>query len=98
MLVPIPVEIPMRAAGIKGGLNNGSKTPRFVTSAKSGSPCLLRDEVNHICGHDVISGRIGGDKGGGAQLTPFGLALVERYRNIEQAVQDAVRNELLALQ
>jgi molybdate transport system regulatory protein len=59
---------------------------------------LLLDEVKHICGRDVISGHKGGDQGGGAELTPFGIALVKRYRKIEQSVKEAVRDDLIALQ
>jgi len=48
--------------------------------------------------HDVIISRVGGNKGGGAELTPFGLALVARYRKIERSIYSAAENELRALQ
>jgi molybdate transport system regulatory protein len=54
-------------------------------------------EITRICNHDVIVRRVGGDKGGGAKLTPFGLALVARYRKIERSIINATRKELLAL-
>ena len=51
-------------------------------------------EINETFGREVVKGRAGGRKGGGAQLTPFGLKLVHRYRNIERRVEDAVQGEL----
>jgi molybdate transport system regulatory protein len=58
---------------------------------------LLVDEITRTCKHDVVVGRVGGDRGGGAELTPFGLALVARYRKIERSIDNATRAELLAL-
>lgn len=58
----------------------------------------LVDEIARICKHDVIISRVGGNKGGGAELTPFGLALVARYRKIERSVYSATEKELRALQ
>lgn len=57
----------------------------------------LVDEINRICGHAVIDSQTGGKNGGGAMLTPFGAALVARYRKIERDAARAVRKELLAL-
>ena len=45
----------------------------------------LVDEIARICKHDVIISRVGSNKGGGAELTPFGLALVARYAIIKVA-------------
>jgi molybdate transport system regulatory protein len=39
----------------------------------------------------------GGQNGGGAALTAFGLSLVTRYRKIERDAASAVRKELAAL-
>jgi molybdate transport system regulatory protein len=58
----------------------------------------LVDEMNRTFGREVVTGRSGGENGGGAKLTSFGIELVERYRNIERAVEAAVRIDLLALQ
>jgi molybdate transport system regulatory protein len=59
---------------------------------------LLLEEIKSTCGHDVIFSSRGGDKRGGAALTPFGIALIDRYHRIEQTVKDAVRDDLAALQ
>jgi molybdate transport system regulatory protein len=57
----------------------------------------LVDEINRICGHAAVEPKAGGRNGGGAMLTPFGAALVARYRKIERDAARAVRKELLAL-
>ena len=57
----------------------------------------LVDEINHLCGRAAVERQAGGKNGGGAMLTPFGLSLVARYRNIERSVESAARKELLAL-
>jgi len=58
----------------------------------------LVDEINRICRHAAVEPKAGGRNGGGAMLTPFGAALVARYRKIERDAARAVRKELLALQ
>ncbi|OAF20028.1 winged helix-turn-helix domain-containing protein [Bradyrhizobium neotropicale] len=58
----------------------------------------LVDEINRICGHAAVEPQAGGKNGGGAMLTPFGAALVARYRKIERDAARAVRKELQALQ
>ncbi|MCP3467234.1 winged helix-turn-helix domain-containing protein [Bradyrhizobium sp. CCGUVB23] len=57
----------------------------------------LVDEINRICGHAAVEPQTGGKNGGGALLTPFGTALVARYRKIERDAARAVRKELMAL-
>ena len=57
----------------------------------------LVDEINRICRHAAVASQTGGKNGGGAILTPFGAALVTRYRKIERDAARAVRKELLAL-
>ena len=57
----------------------------------------LVDEINRICRHAAVEPKAGGRNGGGAMLTPFGAALVARYRKIERDAARAVRKELLAL-
>jgi molybdate transport system regulatory protein len=57
----------------------------------------LVDEINRICRHAAVASQTGGKHGGGAMLTPFGAALVARYRKIERDAARAVRKELLAL-
>ena len=58
----------------------------------------LVDEINRICGKPAVTRQIGGKHGGGAALTPFGLALVQGYRDIERAAAKAARDHLVALQ
>ena len=57
----------------------------------------LADEIDRICGRAAVERKVGGKRGGGAILTPFGLSLVARYRKIERSVESAARKELLAL-
>ena len=57
----------------------------------------LVDEINRICRHAAVASQTGGKNGGGAILTPFGAALVARYRKIERDAARAARKELLAL-
>ena len=58
----------------------------------------LVEELNTIFGKDVLSAQKGGRQGGGAQLTPVGLALVSRFRAIEKAALAAAEGQLAALQ
>jgi molybdate transport system regulatory protein len=58
----------------------------------------LVEETNHIFGKPVAIRQIGGRHGGGATLTPLGLALVTRFRAIEAAVAEATREHVAALQ
>jgi len=57
----------------------------------------LVDEINRICQQAAVERQTGGKNGGGANLTPFGLSLVARYRKIERSIERAARMELLAL-
>jgi molybdate transport system regulatory protein len=57
----------------------------------------LVEEINRICGHVAVEPQTGGKNGGGAMLTPFGAALVARYRKIERDAARAARKELMAL-
>src|SRR5262249_60244134 len=47
----------------------------------------LVDEINRICKRAAVERQAGGRNGGGAMLTPFGLALVARYRGIERSAE-----------
>src|SRR6185312_2348144 len=58
----------------------------------------LVEEMNTIFGKPVIAAQKGGKKGGGAQLTPVGLALVSRFRAIERAAASAAAAHIEALQ
>src|ERR1700759_3926601 len=57
----------------------------------------LVDEINRICRQPAVERQTGGKNGGGAALTAFGEALVERYRRIERDAASAVKKELVAL-
>ena len=57
----------------------------------------LVDEINRICRQAAVERQTGGKNGGGAALTPFGEALVERYRRIERDASSAVKKDLAAL-
>ncbi len=41
----------------------------------------LIDTMNSALGNPVVETKVGGEGGGGAKLTPFGEALVHRYRD-----------------
>jgi molybdate transport system regulatory protein len=58
----------------------------------------LVEELNSLFGKPLVSAQTGGRKGGGAQLTPFGLAVVTRFRAIERAAHAAAEPHLAALQ
>ncbi len=58
----------------------------------------LVEEINTMFGQPVIERRTGGRHGGGARLTPVGLALVARFRAIERAAAEAASAHLSALQ
>lgn len=58
----------------------------------------LVEEMKTIFGKPVIAAQKGGKKGGGAQLTPVGLALVSRFRAIERAASAAAEQHITALQ
>jgi molybdate transport system regulatory protein len=45
---------------------------------------LLLDDINHSFDGPAVVTATGGRHGGGAQLTPFGQELIERYRELEQ--------------
>lgn len=57
----------------------------------------LIDELNTIFGKPVVEPRSGGKKGGGATLTPLGLNLISRYREMERAAMAAAEPHLAAL-
>ena len=57
----------------------------------------LIDDLNRTFGKPVVDSRSGGKKGGGATLTPLGLALITRYRAMERAAAAATETHLAAL-
>lgn len=55
---------------------------------------LLVDEMNNMFVSPVIETRHGGARGGGADLTEFGKALLARFRAMEQASAEAISDDL----
>ncbi|MBO6718545.1 MAG: winged helix-turn-helix domain-containing protein [Rhizobiaceae bacterium] len=58
----------------------------------------LVDEMNRLFGKPVVDAQTGGKRGGGASLTPVGLAVVSRFRAIEKAALAAAEQHMTALQ
>ncbi len=58
----------------------------------------LVEEMRGVFGKPVAEMQTGGQRGGGARLTPLGLALIARYRAIERAAAAAAEQHLDALQ
>lgn len=57
----------------------------------------LVDEINRVCRQATVDPQTRGKNGGGAVLTPFGIALVARCRKIEREAASVVRKDLKAL-
>jgi molybdate transport system regulatory protein len=58
----------------------------------------LVDQLNRAFAEPVVSSQTGGRSGGGAALTPFGRALVERFRAIETATAAATAGDVAAIE
>ncbi|MEZ2221971.1 winged helix-turn-helix domain-containing protein [Rhizobium sp. RCC_161_2] len=59
---------------------------------------LLVSELNHMFREPVVESQRGGQKGGGAVLTPFGEELLQRFRSMESAVRAAIAGDLAWLE
>ena len=59
---------------------------------------LLIDDMNRSFRAPVVATQPGGVRGGGAELTPFGVALIENYRAIETQAAAAALPRLQALE
>jgi molybdate transport system regulatory protein len=59
---------------------------------------LLVDSVNRCFREPVVVTRLGGTKGGGAGLTPFGREVVRHYRAMEEEAQRALATHIRALE
>ena len=57
----------------------------------------LVEDMNRIFRRPVVAAKKGGVRGGGAELTPVGLAIVARYRAIERAAEAAAAPHIAAL-
>ena len=58
----------------------------------------LVEDMNRVFGKPLVNAQTGGRKGGGAQLTTVGLAVVSHYRAIERAAAAAAASHMEALQ
>ncbi len=58
----------------------------------------LVEEMNRLFGKPLVSAQVGGKRGGGARLTPTGLAVVSRFRAIERAAESAAAQHISAMQ
>jgi molybdate transport system regulatory protein len=58
---------------------------------------LLADEINRMFREPSVITRHGGKSGGGAGLTPYGEALLARCRAMEAKAQQALSEDLAAL-
>jgi len=59
---------------------------------------LLVEDLNRCFRDAVVAKQPGGAQGGGAVLTPFGRALIEKYRCIETQATVAAKRQLRDLQ
>jgi molybdate transport system regulatory protein len=58
---------------------------------------LLLDELNRSFLEPVITSKTGGQSGGGAVLTDWGIALVDRFEEMERIAMASVAEHLEAL-
>lgn len=58
---------------------------------------LLVEDMNRVFRKPVVAAKKGGQRGGGAELTHIGLAIVARYRAIERAAEAAAAPHIAAL-
>ena len=58
---------------------------------------LLADSMNQAFGKPVVETAQGGERGGGAKLSPLGDALIERFRRMEALAAGALAPDLAAL-
>src|SRR5450755_121332 len=58
---------------------------------------LLVDETNRCLVRPAVQTAAGGQRGGGTSLTPVGVELVRRYRDLEHQTEMAVTRELKPL-
>jgi molybdate transport system regulatory protein len=58
---------------------------------------LLVETMNSCFSKPLVAAAKGGKAGGGAQLTPFGLEVLARYRHMQKASDKAIAKDLAAL-
>ncbi|MBX4958568.1 winged helix-turn-helix domain-containing protein [Rhizobium lentis] len=59
---------------------------------------LLVSEMNRMFSEQVVESQRGGQKGGGAALTPFGEELLERFRRMEKTMRESLAEDLAWLE
>jgi molybdate transport system regulatory protein len=59
---------------------------------------LLVSDMNRMFKEPVVESQRGGQKGGGAALTPFGEALLARFRQMEQTLRATLADDLAWLE
>jgi molybdate transport system regulatory protein len=59
---------------------------------------LLVDALNGMFREPLVATRLGGRSGGGAELTPFGARVVERYRAMERLAETTLSPHLAELE
>ncbi|RWX07251.1 LysR family transcriptional regulator [Rhizobium hidalgonense] len=59
---------------------------------------LLVSEMNRMFSEQVVESQRGGQKGGGAALTPFGEELLERFRRMEKTMRTSLSEDLAWLE
>lgn len=59
---------------------------------------LLVDTMNGSFCSPLVVKSTGGNKGGGAQLTPLGQDILHRYRSMERKAHLAIANDIKAMQ
>jgi molybdate transport system regulatory protein len=59
---------------------------------------LLVSEMNRMFSEQVVESQRGGQKGGGAALTPFGAELLSRFRRMEATVRASLASDLAWLE
>jgi molybdate transport system regulatory protein len=55
---------------------------------------MLVSEMNRMFKVQVVESQRGGQKGGGAALTPFGEELLQRFRRMEQTLRASLADDL----
>jgi molybdate transport system regulatory protein len=59
---------------------------------------LLVDDVNRCFREPVVTKKPGGARGGGAELTAFGIKLIGQYRSIETRAAAAAKRQMRELE
>jgi molybdate transport system regulatory protein len=70
-----------------GSINAAAKSMKMAYKAAWDAV----DAINRVASQPVVLRIKGGRSGGGTRLTPYGLALIESYRNVEREHQDFLR-------